>query len=152
MTLRIRENANSRVVATYQSLHDEDLSFEDLLRELEAPSARFLEAATLFLVEAARLGDVPHPPSKVGVDVLRRIGFIADRLGEHEELTGEVRTRLRNFALGIYEKVNTTPFDDLGFSHHASEGRIRRLQRKADAIDRRWRVWGEVELRHEFLR
>lgn len=151
MVLRLRHNSHSPVVARYRSLHDEDLDFEDLLSELKAPSARFLEATALFLVELARRGEVNLPEETGDVDALRRLGFIADHLAEHPDLVTNVRRRLKTLADHIYEKVRLLPCSDLGFSKSTSEGRIRRLRRDADEIDQRWKVWGQVELRLEFL-
>lgn len=151
MVLRMRTNRDSPIVARYGSIHDEELCFEELVTELQAPSARLLEATALFLVELARRGDilVPHLPD--APDALRRVGFIADHLGVNEEFPEDVRRRLKVFADRIFSALPEAPAEDLGFSKSTTKGRIRRLKRHADAIDRRWRVWGEVELREEFL-
>ena len=140
------------MVASYRSLQDRDLTFEELLRELEAPSARFLEAAALFLVELARRGDVSLPAEKGEIKALRRLGFIADHLAKHPALTQDVQRRLKSLADSIYKQVRPLASPDLGFSRSTSKGRIRRLQRDVDEIDRRWKVWGKVELRQDFLR
>lgn len=151
MVLRLRENMHSPVVARYRSLQDEDLDFENLLSELEAPAARLLEAAALFLVELAKRGDISLPKEMGETDGLRRLGFIADRLGENPDLGTEVRCRLKTFADQIYEQVRPISSSDLGFSKSTSKGRIYRLRQDADEIAQRWKVWGQVELRLEFL-
>ncbi len=151
MVLRLRENSHSPVVARYRSIHDEDLDFEDLLSELKAPSARFLEAVALFLVELAKKGEVNLPEETADVDALRRLGFIADHLAEQSELAIVVCRRLKTLADHIYEQVQPSLCPDLGFSRSTSKGRVRRFKRDADEIDQRWKVWGQVELRLEFL-
>lgn len=152
MALRIRENKNSPVVAQYQSLRDEEMSFAQLLARLEAPSARILEVTALVLVELAKRGPIDLPSVDLSLDSLRRIGFVADRVAETQELGSPVRRRLKRFAAELYEELPQADFDDLGFSRSTSAGRIRRLKTQADEIDLRWRVWGRVELRREFLR
>ncbi|RDV38261.1 hypothetical protein DV096_10645 [Bradymonadaceae bacterium TMQ3] len=151
MVFRLREERESPVVATYKSLHDEDLSFDELIERLESPSARLLEATALFLVELARLGDIPRPKISDYHQATRRLGFIAERLSTHPELPESVQKRLKAFADQLYANLAAPPAENLGFSKTTSPARIRRLQRHADAIDERWRVWGQVDLRVEFL-
>ncbi len=150
MPLRIREYKDSPIIATYRSLRDEDLHVEALLSELEAPSARLLEATALFLVEWARVTEPELPFDKAHPDALRRIGFIAERIGQYTHLDKPVRDRLSRMADTVFQRV-ATPFEDIGFSSTTSKPRMQRLQRRADDTARRWKVWGEVELREEFL-
>lgn len=151
MPLRIRENQDSPVIATFQSLANDDLDLESLLVQLQSPSARLLEATALLLVELAKQPTNDFDWSSAHPDVRRRLGFIAHRLSQKPELTMAVKKRLARSANHLYESVKNQPFDDLGFSSTTSEARIRRLKRHADDIDQRWKVWGEVELRGEFL-
>jgi len=112
-----------------------------VVRVMENPSARAVEASEMALVMMAKL-DVLEMLECEDDEARRRLGYVAQRLSTMEEVSTTAKERLRELADRLGDCSAGGPA--LFLTSVVSRGRAERLQWSADEVNSRWGVYGKV--------
>lgn len=107
---------------------------ECALRDLTEPDPRMAEAVALMFASVDCLGTADLQAFNVAA--LRRVGYLLERFGE---ASPSVLEDLMSHVGNVDEPVFFTPF--------VSRTRSERLLQMADAVQTKWGVYGDLELR-----
>lgn len=119
-----------------------------VLRVLKEPEARAVEAAVLALLELARK-DALDKLNPSHPDVSRRLGYIVERLSQHDLVPSDLQRNLAHLATNLSEFQASEMSEPLFLTDKTTPGRARRLVHQSDETSRKWYVFGHICLRDD---
>lgn len=117
---------------------------ESVVRVMESPAARLAKAAALAVKNLAQrneLGTFSH--FDLSDNARRRLGYLAERCAQGEDLSSAVGQRLVLFGTRLH-KVDDSKKPPLTFMAKTNPTLLRLMAEQSDVISRRWGVYGEI--------
>ncbi|MCK6511835.1 hypothetical protein L6R29_17920 [Myxococcota bacterium] len=119
-----------------------------VFRVLRSPIARLVEAAAHALGELA--GNVDSNVLVLPRDekTLRRLGFVLDSLAQHHASSANKSAQLAQWAREVENHLPSLgDVEPLTLTSITTAGRLRRLIENASNVNKKWHVYGVLELR-----
>lgn len=125
--------------------------WQTVVEVLEDPSVRAVEAVTVALLKLVS-SDHTRFELQASNDVCRRMGFMLEEMSQWQSLPASTRDALETWASAVAREVRWANAVPIPLSTDMTDRLLNvTMRRRSTALQRRWQVYGRMELRQELL-